>query len=75
MQFRSETGNVVAAQGVRQVGSITTGERGQLVTAANALNAAGSVVPPLFIFLRKNFKDFFIKSGPVGCIGGANPSG
>ena len=40
-----------------------------------AVSAAGSVVPPLFIFPRKNFKDFFIKGGPVGCIGGANPSG
>ena len=68
-------GNVVAAQGMRQVGSVTSGERGQLVTVTYAVNAAVSVVPPLFIFLRKNFKDFFIKGGLVGCIGGANPSG
>ena len=68
-------GNVVAAQGVRQVGSIPSGERGQLVTVIYAVNAAGSVVPPLFIFPRKNFEDFFIKGGPVGCIGRANPSG
>ena len=68
-------GNVVAAHGVRQVGSITSGERGQLVTVTYAVNAAGSVVPPLFIFPRKNFKNFSIKGGPVGSIGGANSSG
>ena len=52
-------GNVVAAQGVRQVGSTTSGERGQLITVTYAVNAAGSVVPPLFIFPKKNLKNFF----------------
>jgi len=67
--------NVVAELGAKQVGSVTSGERGQLVTAAYAVNAVGSVVPPMLIFPRKNYKDFFIKGGPASCIGGANPSG
>ena len=60
---------------VRQVGSITSAERGQLVTAVYGVSAAGTIVPPMLIFPRKNFRDHFIKSGPPGCIGGANPSG
>ena len=47
-------GNVVAAQGVRQVGLMTSGERGQLVIVTYAVKSAGSVVPPQFIFPRKN---------------------
>ncbi|XP_041377445.1 uncharacterized protein LOC121389863 [Gigantopelta aegis] len=67
--------NIVAKQGVKQVGSITSAEKGQLVTAVYTINAAGSVVPPMLIFPRKNVRDYFTKNGPPGCIGGANPSG
>ena len=61
----------VAGKGVKQVGSITSAERGQLVTAVYGINAAGSVVPPMLIFPRKNVREHFTK----GCIGGANSSG
>ncbi|KAK6168029.1 hypothetical protein SNE40_004071 [Patella caerulea] len=67
--------NVVAGKGVKQVGSITSAERGQLVTAVYGISAAGSVVPPMLIFPRKNVREHFTKSGPPGCIGGANSSG
>ena len=67
--------NVVAEKGVKQIGSITSAQRGQLVTAVYGINAAGSIVPSMIIFTRKNFRDHFIKSGPPGCIGGANSSG
>jgi hypothetical protein len=67
--------NVVTAQGVKQVGSATSAERGQLVTAIYGINAAGTVVPPMLIFPRKNVRDHFTKGGPPGCIAGANPSG
>ena len=66
--------NIVAGKGVKQVGSITSAERGQLVTAVYGINAAGSVVPPMLIFPRKNVREHFTKGGPPGCIGGANPS-
>ena len=66
---------VATAVGVKQVGSVTSGERGQLVTVVYAVSASRSVVPPLFIFPRKNTKITFVKSGPTGCIGGANASG
>lgn len=57
------------------MGSMTSGERGTLVTLAIAVNAVGNTVPPIFIFPRKNFRDHFIRDGPPGCIGTANGSG
>ena len=67
--------NVVAAKGLKQIGSVTSGERGSLVTMCAAVSATGNSVPPMFIFPRQNFKDHFIRDGPTGCIGVAHPSG
>ena len=67
--------NIVTGKGVKQVGSITSAERGKLVTAVYGINAAGSVVPPMLIFPRKNVREHFTKGGPPRCIWGANSSG
>ena len=66
---------VVTAKGTKNVGSITSAERGELVTAVYSVCASGSVVPPLLIFPRKNFYEHFICGGPEGCIGAATSSG
>lgn len=66
---------VVGRRGYRQIGKMTSGERGTLVTVAVAVNAAGGSIPPFIIFPRKNFKEHFIRDGPLGCAGDANPSG
>jgi len=66
---------VVASKGLKQVGSATSAERGQLVTVAVSVSADGKSVPPMLIFPRKNFRDYFTRGGPPGCIGTANPSG
>lgn len=66
---------VVAEKGTKQVGALTSGERGTLVTVALAVNAIGNSVPPIFIFPRLRYKDHFIRDGPVGCIGAGNASG
>lgn len=66
---------VIARRGVRQVGRISSAERGPLVTVAFAVSATGNSVPPYFIFPRVNFKPHFLKEGPPGSVGGANPSG
>ncbi|XP_059928852.1 uncharacterized protein LOC132472972 [Gadus macrocephalus] len=66
---------VVAQMGQKQVGSVTSAERGTLVTVALAGNAQGDLVPPFFIFPRKRFKDHFLRGGPVGCAGSGNPTG
>ena len=66
---------IVAKKGTKQIGAITSAERGVLVTMCLAVSATGHCVPPLFVFPRKHFKDHFIKGGPPGCIGTAHPSG
>jgi transposase-like protein len=66
---------VVAQKGVKQVGSIVSQERGQLVTVAVAVNAVGNCIPPVFVFPRVNYRNHFVKGGPPGCLGLAHPSG
>ncbi|KAJ8933909.1 hypothetical protein NQ314_013710 [Rhamnusium bicolor] len=57
------------------IGRVTSAERGTLVTLAFAVSATGNSVPPYLIFPRVHFKDHFLKEGPPGSVGGANPSG
>lgn len=66
---------IVTEQGRKQVGSITSAERGELVTVVYTVSAAGNVIPPMFIFPRVNYKDHFIRGAPPGSIGRATRSG
>lgn len=66
---------IIAAKGKKQVGAMTSAERGTLVTLAMAVNALGNSVPPHFIFPRKKYFDHFVRDGPRGCMGTANGSG
>ncbi|PZC71419.1 hypothetical protein B5X24_HaOG213482 [Helicoverpa armigera] len=66
---------VIARCGTRQVGAVTSAERGTLVTVAFAVNALGNTMPPFFIFPRVRYHDHFVRDGPVGSVGAANPSG
>ena len=66
---------VVALKGAKQIGSITSSERGQMITICSAGNATGNFVPPMLVFLRKKFKNHFIRDGPNGCVGSATSSG
>lgn len=66
---------VIAKKGTKQVGSISSQERGTLVTLCLAVNAVGNAVPPMFVFPRIHFKDHFIRDGPIGCVGTGNKSG
>ena len=66
---------IVAAKGAKQVGGMTSGERGQLVTVCAAVSATGNTVPPMFVFPRVHYHAWFIRDGPVGCAGSADKSG
>nr|XP_033472895.1 jerky protein homolog-like [Epinephelus lanceolatus] len=66
---------VVARKGFKQVGSLTSAERGTLVTLSCAISATGNSIPPFFIFPRVNFRSHFLLSAPTGSAGSANPSG
>lgn len=66
---------IIAPKGVKQIGSVTSAERGTLVTMIAAVNAVGNSLPPMLIFPRVHFKERMLFGGPAGCIGAANPSG
>ena len=47
---------VVSTCGKRQVGAITSGERGSNTTGVYCQNAAGAYVPPMLVFKRKRLR-------------------
>ncbi|XP_026762195.2 uncharacterized protein LOC131843013 [Achroia grisella] len=66
---------IIAAKGKRNVGSVTSAERGTNVTLLVAVSATGSSIPPMFVFPRKKYQDHFVRDGPAECIGAGNASG
>lgn len=66
---------IAAPKGQKQVGAITSGERGQLVTVVTTMSAAGHYVPPMFIFKRERMKEGLQKNGPTGAIYKCSKSG
>jgi hypothetical protein len=65
---------IIERKGVNQVGAETSAERGSPVTMAVAVSAIWNSIPPLFIFPRKNYRDYFIANGPEDSAGSANKS-
>ena len=61
--------------GRKQVGSETTGEKGELVSVVYTTETSGNAVPPMFIFPRVNYRNHFIKGALPGSIGCAVKSG
>lgn len=52
----------VLTQGYKQVGQMTSGERGTLVTmCCCSINAIRQTIAPFYIFLRVNFREIMIK--------------
>jgi len=41
---------IIACRNEKQVGKLTSGERGMLVTVLYAVNTAGNSVPPMLVF-------------------------
>ncbi|CAD6230309.1 GSCOCG00006748001-RA-CDS [Cotesia congregata] len=66
---------IVAGKGKKNVGAMTSGERGTNVTVVTAVSASGNTIPPMFVFSRRKYKDHFINGGPPDYIGTSNPSG
>ncbi|XP_069671644.1 uncharacterized protein [Periplaneta americana] len=61
-----EPGNIMAPKGQKRVGSVTSWERGKNITIICAMNAAGTFVPPMFIFPRARMSPTLEKDGPPG---------
>ena len=66
---------IIAETGSKQVGQITSAERGVLITMIGAISAIGNSIPPLLVFPRKCYKDHMLNGAPVGSVGCANTSG
>ena len=66
---------ILARCGQKQVGKITSGERGQTVTAVCSMNAAGSYAPPMLIFPRKRMQTTLMNGAPDGAIGACSDNG
>lgn len=62
-------------RGRRQVGTLSSGERGQLVTTVFAFSAAGHYVPPFFIFPRVRMKAELLDGAPGEAAAACHPSG
>ncbi|KAI4457874.1 hypothetical protein MML48_7g00004897 [Holotrichia oblita] len=60
---------IFAKTGRKQVGSLTSAERGQHVTCVCCMNAIGNFVPPAPIFPRKNRKEELLDALPPGSLG------
>jgi len=43
---------VIARKGAKQIGALTSGERGQLVIVELAVNAFANTVPPMLVYTR-----------------------
>lgn len=67
--------NVLSAKGQKQVGQVTSGERGVLITACCIINAVGNSVPPFLVFPRVHFKNQMLFGAPAGSSGSATKSG
>lgn len=59
---------IFAQRGKKQVGALTSAERGQHVSIAVCANAAGNFIPPAIIIPRKNYKPEYFDSAPPGTL-------
>lgn len=72
---QSKKPQVVGKRGKRQIGVLTSAERGSLTTLICCMSAGGTFVPPMVIFPRKNMTQVLMKGAPPGSLGVAHPSG
>lgn len=59
---------VFAKRGKKQVGAVTSAERGQHVTVVACMSSAGHYIPPALIFPRKNHKAELFDGCPPGTL-------
>ena len=66
---------VIACKKDKQVGKITSAERGILVTMLATVNAIGNAIPPFMVFAWVHFKDLMVHGAPPGTVGSVHVSG
>ena len=72
---QAKSNKVLAQRGKKQVGTITSAERGVLSTAVICMSASGTFIPPMIIFPRLRMKAELTDGAPPGTIFSCNASG
>ncbi|CAK1581025.1 unnamed protein product [Parnassius mnemosyne] len=72
---QSKYPKVIGRRGKKQIGAMSSAERGTLITVVTCMSPAGIFVPPMMIFPRKNNSDLLKKGSPEGSIIRVHPSG
>lgn len=71
----STMGKVISLKGLKRVGSITSAERGSMMTLAFAVSATGNTIPPFYLFPRKNMSTSYREHVTRETVTIANESG
>jgi hypothetical protein len=66
---------IVTTKGKRTVCKVTSGEKGQTVTAVCCMSASGLYVPPALIFPRKRMPPDLFSNSPAGALALVTESG
>lgn len=66
---------VLALRGKKQVGCLSSAERGVLVTVEMCMNASGNFMPPMFVFPRAKANPLLMDDAPPGSFAAYNKSG
>ncbi|XP_065575434.1 uncharacterized protein LOC136036966 [Artemia franciscana] len=67
--------NVIAPKGHKQVGQVTSAERGELTTVCCTINAQGNFLPPYFVFQGKDLAPSLMNGAPPGSGGSGSTKG
>lgn len=71
----SKMPEILALKGKKQIGTVTSAERGSTITCVICMSAGGTFVPPMMIFPRKRDNPLLMKGAPPGAIHACHPSG
>ncbi|KAJ8032692.1 hypothetical protein HOLleu_26288 [Holothuria leucospilota] len=72
---QSKSSKILAMTGRRQVETLTSSERGQIVTTEICMSVTGNFITPLFRFLRVKMKIELMNGTPPGSICACHKSG
>lgn len=68
-------GKILAPKGQKQVGAVTSAERGRTVTICCSMNASGTFVPPMIIYPGSRIQAECRRGGPDGTVYACSKSG
>lgn len=57
---------IIGLKGKKQIGVLSSAERGSLITIVCSMNATGSFIPPLIVFPSKKIQNSFKDGAPIG---------